>query len=232
MRIGGGVAANFYSGDIQHVGVWDRELSEEEVLSLFLAGAPDVFSQSVLLPGGGRDNAREAGDRPTGTAGGTTGNAQAGSSQSASNSADNDNLILIIIIAVVGIILILAILILVVLLVRRSRRRRKTSGAGGLSTRRTVSRTKTFDGLGTGRDEADEEEILLDSVRTPLTSARATHAPEVAKTMTNDTFADVEGSVRGGGRADDEGDFDVEDSGRRKPRFTRKGSRIHVRFMD
>ena len=105
-------------------------------------------------------------------------------------------------------------------------------GAGGLSTRRTVSRTKTFDGLGIGGGGADEEEILLDSVRTPLTSARATHAPEVAKTMTNDTFADVEGSVRGGDRADEEGDFDVEDSGRRKPRFTRKGSRIHVRFMD
>lgn len=228
MRFGGGVAAHFYSGDIQHVGVWDRELTEEEVLSLYLAGAPNVFSQSVLLPtdGNGRDNAREAGGT-SGTTGGTQGNAQSGDSQSSSTSTDNDNLILIIIIAVVGIILILAILILIILLLRRRRRKNTVSG---LSTRRTVSRTKTFDGLA-GMKEADDEEILLDSVRTPLTSARATHAPEVAKTMTNNTFVDEEAA---GSLENDEGDFDVEESasGRRKPRFTRKGSRIHVRFME
>ena len=213
LRIGGGNAANVYSGDISHVGVWDRELSTDEVLRLFLSGAPDVFDGSVLP---NRDNAR--------TAGGSTSNVNGSNARTATSSdTENDNLILIIIIAIVGVILLLAILILLFLLWRRRKRENSKSSS-------RLSRSSTLDMApgGKGSPLLQDDEALLESIHVPLSTTRTTHAPTVARKMTN-TF-DQEAPPQ---ESDGVDDYDVEDStsGRRKPRFTRKGSRIHVRFQ-
>ena len=206
MRIGGGNAANYYSGDIQHVAIWERELSDAEVLSVFLVGAPDTFSQSVLFPN--NDGSRNAGN------GGTSSNLVESESSTSNSSSESDNMILIIILTIIAVVLIVAVTILVILFIRRRRNTYRSRRSSSLDLK-GVSKVQGV----------QENEMLLDSIRTPLKESKATHthAPTISRTI---TFSDEPLNT-----FSDDGDVEGQTSGR-KPRFTRKGSRIHVKFQE